>query len=178
MVTCNICMNYYLACFYPIFKLQNVMYETQTIENWSRVLIDEGTRTVIQKSSGILTGVPFVHKTACLLSKQFLGLLPKSLYHNLLQIIALCKFWGFLQWLTYKSKLCAGCLSNTCCVAFSWFSALWVNLLKASACCIAMPNPTYPPNSALNECHVMGGVWTSAYSRVLTPCTSHNFGLL
>jgi len=80
-------MNYYLVCFPPIFKLQNVMYKPQTSENWSRMLTDEGTRTAIQTSSGILTGVLFVHKTACLLSKKFLGLLLKSLYHSLLQII-------------------------------------------------------------------------------------------
>jgi hypothetical protein len=30
LVTCNICINYYLVCLCPIFKLQNVMYETQT----------------------------------------------------------------------------------------------------------------------------------------------------
>ena len=95
-------------CFCPIFKLQNVMYETQTSEKWSRMLKDEGTITVIQKSSGILTGVPFMHKTAWLLSKQFLGLLPKSLYHNFLQITVLCKFEGFLHLSIYKPKLCAG----------------------------------------------------------------------
>jgi len=57
-------MHYYLVCFCPIFKLQNMMYKTQSSENCSRMLMDEGTRTVIQKSSGILTGVPFTHKTA------------------------------------------------------------------------------------------------------------------
>jgi len=43
------------------------MYETQTSENWSRMITDEGTRTVIQKSSGILTGVPFVHDSMYLI---------------------------------------------------------------------------------------------------------------
>jgi hypothetical protein len=46
-------------------------------------------------------------------------------------------------------------------MAFSWFSALWVNSLKASPCCIAMPIPTCPTSPGLNECHVIGGAQIS-----------------
>jgi hypothetical protein len=51
------------------------------------MLTGEGIGTVKEITTGIYTGVPLMHKLAHPVCKEFLGLLPKSLYHSLLQIV-------------------------------------------------------------------------------------------
>ena len=52
-------------------------------------------------TTGIRTGVQALHKTVCPVCKEFLGLLPKILYHSFLYISIGCEhtdFEGFLLW--------------------------------------------------------------------------------
>lgn len=57
-------------------------YEACTFGICWRMLMDEGTATVRNKSTGIRTGVPLMHKLPYLIYKWFLGLLHRSLYHS------------------------------------------------------------------------------------------------
>jgi hypothetical protein len=46
----------------------------------------DGAARVMEITTGIWTDVQVIHKLVCLVCKEFLGLLPKILYHSLLYI--------------------------------------------------------------------------------------------
>jgi len=62
--------------------------------------MDGGAR-VMEITTGIWTDVQVMHKLVCAVCKEFLGLLPKILYHSLLYISVgreRTGFEGFLVW--------------------------------------------------------------------------------
>jgi uncharacterized protein YbaR (Trm112 family) len=60
-----------------------------------------GAARVTEIATGIRTGLQVMHKMVCPVCKEFLGLLPKTLYHSFLYISIgreHTEFEGFLVW--------------------------------------------------------------------------------